>query len=79
MVRDYTLAKEHINSCVLIIHGKKLYLRGIRKKYICSLCIFVSPQVTMVCQRMLKEREEQVCLEFGKILETKLAGMYTYA
>ena len=29
----------------------------------------------MVCQRMLKEREEQVCVEFGKILETKLAGM----
>ena len=28
----------------------------------------------MVCQRMLKEREEQVRLEFGKILDAKLAG-----
>ena len=28
----------------------------------------------MVCQRMLREREEQVRVEFGKILEAKLAG-----
>ena len=35
-------------------------------------------QVTMVCQRMLKEREEQVRVEFAKILETKLAGTHTH-
>lgn len=34
----------------------------------------VSLQVTMVCQRMLKEREDQVRVEYTKILETKLAG-----
>jgi hypothetical protein len=38
--------------------------------------LFTLKQVTMVCQRMLKEREEQVCVEFGKILETKLAEQY---
>ena len=28
----------------------------------------------MVCQRMLREREDQVRVEYTKVLETKLAG-----
>jgi hypothetical protein len=38
--------------------------------------LFTLKQVTMVCQRMLKEREEQVRTEFSKVLETKLAEQY---
>ena len=31
-------------------------------------------QVTTVCQRMLKEREEQVRVEYDSVLVTKLSG-----
>ena len=32
-------------------------------------------QVTTVCQRMLKEREEQIREDYDKVLASKLAGM----
>ena len=36
--------------------------------------LFTLKQVTVVCQRMLKEREEQIRGEYDKVLTTKLAG-----
>ena len=36
--------------------------------------IFTLKQVTLVCQRMIKEKEEQIREEYDKILSTKLAG-----
>ena len=36
--------------------------------------LFTLKQVTIVCQRMLKEREEQIREEYDKVLTTKLAG-----
>ncbi len=35
-------------------------------------------QVTTVCQRMLKEREEQVRVEYDRVLVTKLSGEHSY-
>lgn len=37
--------------------------------------LFTLKQVTVVCQRMLKEREEQIRGEYDKVLTTKLAGV----
>lgn len=42
------------------------------------MCSVGCVQVTTVCQRMLKEREEQVRVEYDKVLVTKLAGEYKY-
>ena len=36
--------------------------------------LFTLKQVTIVCQRMLKEREEQIRGEYDKALTSKLAG-----
>ena len=38
--------------------------------------LFTLKQVTVVCQRMLKEREEQIRGEYDKVLITKLAEQY---
>lgn len=40
--------------------------------------IFTLKQVTLVCQRMIKEREEELREEYDKILSTKLAGMKNF-
>ena len=37
--------------------------------------LFTLKHVTMVCQRMLKEREEQLRGEYDKLLAAKLAGI----
>ena len=37
--------------------------------------LFTLKHVTMVCQRMLKEREEQLRGEYDKLLAAKLAGV----
>ena len=39
-------------------------------------CVYTA-QVTMVCQRMLKEREDLIRVEYDKVLEAKLAGDHT--
>ena len=42
--------------------------------YLCGVfCI----QVTIVCQRMIKEREEMLRSEYDKVLTTKLAGTWS--
>lgn len=38
--------------------------------------LFTLKQVTMVCQRMMKEREELVREEYDKVLSAKLAGIF---
>ncbi|XP_064404164.1 akirin-2-like [Halichondria panicea] len=38
--------------------------------------LFTLRQVTTVCQRMLKEREEQVRVEYDRVLVTKLSEQY---
>lgn len=40
--------------------------------------LFTMKQVTMICQRMLKEREGQIREEYDKILSAKLLGRYMY-
>ena len=40
--------------------------------------LFTLKQVTIVCQRMLKEREEQIRGEYDKALTSKLAGTCTW-
>lgn len=35
-------------------------------------------QVTIVCQRMMKEREELIRCEYDKVLTTKLAGWFRF-
>lgn len=37
--------------------------------------LFTLKQVTLICERMLKERETQVTEEYDKILREKLAGV----
>lgn len=37
--------------------------------------LFTLRQVGMICERLLKEREEKVREEYEEILNTKLAGM----
>ena len=44
-----------------------------------SYCMYVLLQVTTVCQRMLKEREEQIREDYDKVLTSKLAGNETMA
>lgn len=36
--------------------------------------LFTLKQVTLICERMLKEREAQVTEEYDKVLREKLAG-----
>ena len=38
--------------------------------------LFTLKQVTIVCQRMLKEREDRITEEYDKVLTTKLAGVF---
>lgn len=37
--------------------------------------LFTLKQVTLICERMLKEREAQVTEEYDKVLREKLAGL----
>ena len=37
--------------------------------------LFTLKQVTLICERMLKERETQVTEEYDKVLREKLAGV----
>lgn len=37
--------------------------------------LFTLKQVTLICERMLKEREAQITEEYDKVLREKLAGM----
>ena len=34
-------------------------------------------QVGLICERLLKEQEERLCLEYEKALVNKLSGTYT--
>ena len=38
--------------------------------------LFTFKQVSLVCERMLKEREEQIRQEYDKVLTCKLAGKH---
>ena len=38
--------------------------------------LFTFKQVSMVCERMLKEREEQLCQQYDQVLTSKLAEQY---
>lgn len=38
--------------------------------------LFTLKQVTLICERMLKEREAQITEEYDKVLREKLAGMW---
>ncbi len=40
--------------------------------------LFTLKQVTLICERMLKEREAQVTEEYDKVLREKLAGVWLW-
>ena len=41
-----------------------------------ELPLFTFRQVSLFCERMLKEREQQIREEYDKVLTSKLAGLY---
>jgi len=40
--------------------------------------LFTLKQVTLICERMLKERETQVTEEYDKVLRQKLSGVWEF-
>ena len=68
-----------VNDTNHMIHALQHCERGLASLMICitlvylMCCVFLL-QVTTVCQRMLKEREEQIREDYDKVLASKLAG-----
>ena len=81
MLAFFTVA--NIESEIRRLHGRKLFTESHQNVSASSSSssiaskdqpLFTMKQVTMICQRMLKEREETLKAEYDKILSAKLLG-----
>ncbi|XP_011403540.1 PREDICTED: akirin-2-like isoform X1 [Amphimedon queenslandica] len=75
----------NIESEIRRLHGRKLFTESHQNVSASSSSssiaskdqpLFTMKQVTMICQRMLKEREETLKAEYDKILSAKLLEQY---